>query len=313
MIALAREQNRFEQELQGRNWLCADLWEAGDIDRFEQQASEHAQLARRLRLPTFQWYEPLWQAALAALRGEWQRAEQLLAEAEQAGTQAGDRNAPLFAAGLRVQMRVARHQFTDEDLAIVEQHVQESPASPAWRCMRCWLAAQAGNPTQARTDLDLLARDDFAPLPHDANWLSAIFELTQAVCLLNDRHRAGQLYELLAPFQDRHITAMRGSFSWGSAQYTLARLATTRGKLDHAARHYEAALELERRWNARAWLVRTRAHYAEMLINRAGPGDRDLATDLAREAVAQAHTLDIPAAAIPETVKEAAQAALQRS
>jgi hypothetical protein len=310
MIALARGHNRPEQELQGRNWLCADLWEAGDIDRFEQQTTEHAALARRLRLPTFRWYEPLWRAALAALRGEWQPAEQQLAEAEQAGTEAGDRNAPLFAAGLRVEMRVARHQFTDEDLAIVEHHVKESPASPAWRCMRCWLAVQAGNLRQAREDLAVLARDEFAGLPRDTNWLSGIFELTHAVCLLGDRHRAEQLYDLLAPFQDRHISAMRGSFSWGSAQYTLARLASTKGDLDDAVRHYEAALELERRWNARAWLVRTRAHYAYALVSRAAPGDRDLASHLAREAIAQAHALDISPAAIPHTVREMGHAAL---
>ena len=313
MITLAREHNRYEQELQGRNWLCADLWEAGEIDGFEQQTGEHAQLARRLRLPTFGWYEPLWQAAVAALRGEWQHAEQLLAEAEQAGTQAGDRNAPLFTFGLRIQMRIARHQFTDEDLAVVEHHVQESPASPAWRCWRCWFAAQAGNLAQARADLAILAREDFAGLPRDANWLAAIFELTQAVYVLNDRHRAGQLYELLAPFKDRHITAMRGSFSWGSAHYALARLASTKGNLEDAAKHYEAALELERRWKARAWLVRTRTHYAELLVNRARPGDRDLATDLAHEAIAQAHTLDISAAAVPATLRELAGAALQRS
>jgi hypothetical protein len=313
MVALAREHHRPEQQLQGRNWLCADLWEAGDIDRFEQQTTEHAQLARTLRLPTFRWYEPLWQAALAALRGEWGPAERLLAEAEQTGIQAGDRNAPLFAAGLRVQMRVARHQFTDEDLAIVEQHVRESPASPAWRCMRCWLAAQAGNLTQAREDLAVLTRDDVAALPRDANWLSGLFELTQAVWLLGDRHRAEQLYDLLAPFQDRHISAMRGSFSWGSAEYTLARLASTKGDLDHAARHYDAALALERRWKARAWLVRTRAHYAEVLLERAAPGDRELAIDHAHEAIAQAHALDISPAAIPRTVRELAHAALQRS
>jgi hypothetical protein len=104
---------------------------------------------------------------------------------------------------------------------------------------------------------------------------------------------------------------MRGSFSWGSAQYALARLASTKGDLDRSARHYEAALELERGWKARAWLVRTRAHYAEVLVNRARPGDRDLAADLAHEAVAQAHTLDISATAIPNRVRELA-AALQR-
>lgn len=106
---------------------------------------------------------------------------------------------------------------------------------------------------------------------------------------------------------------MRGSFSWGSAQYTLARLATTKGDLDHAVRHYEAALELEQRWNARAWLVRTRAHYAEVLVDRAAPGDRDLATDHAREAIAQARALDISPAAIPQTVRELAYTAVQGS
>jgi hypothetical protein len=313
MIALARQHNRCEQELQGRNWLCADLWEAGEIDRFEAQASEHAQLARRLRLPTFRWYEPLWQSALAALRGEWQQAEQLLDIAEQAGNQAGDRNASLFASGLRVQIRVARHEFMDEELAIVEHHVRESPSSRAWRCMRCWLAAQAGNLAQARADLDVLARDDFAGVPRDANWLSAMFELTQAVCLLGDRDRAGQLYELLAPFEDRHISAMRGCFSWGSARYTLARLASTNGNLDDAATHYEAALKVERRWKARVWLVRTRVHYAELLINRARPADHDLATDLAREAIAQARTLEISPGAIPGAVRALADLATRRS
>jgi hypothetical protein len=55
MISIAREHDRPEQELQGRNWLCADLWEAGEIDRFEREAAAHAQLATTLRLPTYRW------------------------------------------------------------------------------------------------------------------------------------------------------------------------------------------------------------------------------------------------------------------
>ena len=53
MIAFARDHGRPEHELQGRNWLCADLWEAGQIDRFETEAREHARLATQLRLPSF--------------------------------------------------------------------------------------------------------------------------------------------------------------------------------------------------------------------------------------------------------------------
>ena len=313
MIALACDHDRPEHELQGRNWLCADLWEAGQIDRFHAEAHEHARLATRLRLPTYAWYEPLWQASLAALRAEWDRAERLIAQAEQTGTDAGDRNAPLFAWGLRLAMRLARHQFTDEDLENTEQHIRESPASPAWRCLRCWFAAHAGQLEKANDDLDWLANDGFAALPRDANWLPAMFELTEAVYLLDDRPRAVQMYQLLRPYNDRHISAMRGTISWGSGHTVLGRLASTASSLDQAAQHFEAALDLERRWGARAWLVRTQASYAALLVQRGAAGDRERAIALAREGTAQAETLQISPSLIPSPVQQLAQQSLQRS
>ena len=313
MIALARNHGRPEHELQGRNWLCADLWEAGQIDRFETEAREHARLATRLRLPSFTWYEPLWQASLAALRADWDRAERLIAQAEQTGTDAGDRNAPLFAWGLRLAMRLARHQFADEDLQNAERHIRESPASSAWRCLRCWFAAHAGQFEKAHEDLDWLAANRFAALPRDANWLPAMFELTEAVCLLGDRPRAAELYRLLLPYGNRHISAMRGTVSWGSGQAMLGRLASTAGKLDQAALHFDAALVLERSWGARAWLVKTRAGYAATLAARGGPGDHDRATSLARDAIGQAETLQIMLTVIPSTVRPLVDRSLLRS
>jgi DNA-binding SARP family transcriptional activator/tetratricopeptide (TPR) repeat protein len=311
MITLARRHGRPEHELQGRNWLCADLWEAGQIERFETEAQAHARLATRLRLPTYTWYEPLWQASVAALRAEWDRAERLISQAEQTGTDAGDRNAPLFAWGLRLAMRLARHEFAQEDLENAERHIRDSPASPAWRCLRCWFAANAGQLKQANEDLDWLAGDGFAALPRDANWLPAMFELTEAVCLLGDRLRASDMYDLLRPYGDRHISAMRGTISWGSGETLLGRLASTGGNLDQAAHHFEAALDLERGWGARAWLVRTGVGYAALLVERGGPGDRERARDLARETVAQAKALQVSPTAVPSTVRELGEARLQ--
>jgi DNA-binding SARP family transcriptional activator len=313
MITLARDHGRPEHELQGRNWLSADLWEGGNIDRFETEAREHARLAGRLRLPTFTWYEPLWQAALTALRADWDRAERLISHAEQAGTEAGDRNAPLFAWGLRLAMRLARHEFADEDLQNAQQHIRESPASSAWRCMRCWFAAHAGQFDEANEDLDWLAADGFAALPRDANWLPAMFELTEAVCLLGDRTRAAEMYRLLLPYGDRHISAMRGTVSWGSGHAILGRLASTAGDVEHAAQHFEAALTLERLWGARAWLVRTQASYAALLIERAGVGDHDRAVELGRQAIAQAAALQITPDVIPRTVAPLDDRSLQSS
>jgi hypothetical protein len=80
-----------------------------------------------------------------------------------------------------------------------------------------------------------------------------------------------------------------------------------------AAEHYEQALEIERRWGARAWLVRTRTNYAELLITRARHGDRVFATELACEAIAQAHTLGMSPRAISDAVRQVAEAALSRS
>ena len=313
MIALARDHGRPEHELQGRNWLCGDLWEAGQLDCFEDEARSHAELARRLRLPNFMWYEPLWQASLAALRADWDQAERLITQAEQTGTEAGDRNAPLFAWGLRLSMRLVRHEFADEDLQNIERHIRQSPASSAWRCQRCWYAAQAGQVEMANEDLDWLAPDGFAVLPRDANWLPAMFELTEAVWRLGDRSRATELYRLLLPYGDRHISAMRGTVSWGSGHVVLGRLASTVGNLDQAAHHFEAALDLERRWGARAWIVRTQASYAALLAERGGVGDRDRAVELGREATAQAEALQMTPAVIPSTVRRLAERSLQSS
>jgi DNA-binding SARP family transcriptional activator len=313
MITLARDHRRPEHELQGRNWLCADLWEAGHIDRFETEVREHARLATRLRLPNFTWYEPLWQAALAALRADWELAERLIGQAERSGTEAGDRNAPLFAWGLRLAMRLARHEFADQDLQNAQQHIRESPASSAWRCMRCWFAAHADQFDEANEDLDWLAADGFAALPRDANWLPAMFELTEAVCLLGDRTRAAEMYGLLLPYGDRHITAMRGTVSWGSGHAVLGRLASTMGNVDQAAQHFEQAVVLERGWGARAWLVKTRVGYAATLVTRGGPGDDERAITLAREAIAQANMLQMTPTIIPSTVRSFAERSLLTS
>jgi tetratricopeptide (TPR) repeat protein len=286
---------------------------AGQIDRFETEAREHARLAKTLRLPNFTWYEPLWQAALAALRADWDRAERLLTEAEQTGGHARDRNAPLFAWGLRLAMRLARHEFADEDLHNAQQHTRESPARSAWRCMRCWFAAHAGQFDEANEDLDWLAADGFVALPRDANWLPAMFELTEAVCLLGDRTRAAEMYRLLLPYGDRHISAMRGTVSWGSGHTMLGRLAGTVGDLDQGARHFEAALDLERRWGARAWLVKTQASYAALLVERDGVGDRDRAFEFGREAIAQAEARQIDPSVIPSAVMRLTERSVQPS
>ena len=308
MVALAQASGRSEGELQGRNWRCVDLWESGAVARFQTEAADHARLAGELRLPAYRWYGPLWRASLAALHGDWAEAELAAAEARAAGTRAGDRNASLFTWAIALWRRVCRREF-DADLEFIEAQIRGSPASTAWRCQRCWYLAEVGLVDRARAELDWLAVDGFGRIPSDANWLPAAYELTEAVGLLGDARRAAELHRLLLPYRDRNISAMRATFSFGSAEYALGRLAATAGRRDQAAAHYEAALETEGRWGARTWLVRTHARYAELLTDRAAPGDLAAAGDHAREAVAHAAALDFPRSAVPTRAAALAQAA----
>ena len=98
-----------------------------------------------------------------------------------------------------------------------------------------------------------------------------------------------------------------GTSCWGG-------LPSTVGDLDQAAHHFEAALVLERRWGARAWIVKTRAELRRTARGaRRRPGDHDRAVELGREATAQAEALQMTPAVIPGTVRRLAERSLQSS
>ena len=75
MIAAARETGERHAELQARNWRVADLFELGDMPAFREEVARHAWLADELRLPSFQWYTPLWSAVEAMLAGRFEEAD----------------------------------------------------------------------------------------------------------------------------------------------------------------------------------------------------------------------------------------------
>ena len=89
---------------------------------------------QELRLPAFQWYTPLWAATEAMLAGRYDDAERLVAEAEESGRRAGDRNAELFASMVRFNARIQREDFDETDLEFASRtrsptQRQESPTA----------------------------------------------------------------------------------------------------------------------------------------------------------------------------------------
>jgi DNA-binding SARP family transcriptional activator len=266
MIAAAREAGDRHAELQGRNWRVADLFELGQMEAWREETARHARLAAELRLPAFEWYTPLWAAMEATLTGRYEDAERLSAEAEEAGMRAGDRNAPLLVGIGRFCSALEREAFGEMDIAFVEEKIANSPAGIAYRGGYTWMLAGLGETGRAREQLHATMKLNHA---FDANWLSLQAELAEASVLLGDATFAATLYERLAPYAGRPVTAGRAACSFGAVNRTLGGLATLLDRKIDAVRHLEDAIRLNDAFGCVVWRMRAERDLSRLV--REGP------------------------------------------
>jgi DNA-binding SARP family transcriptional activator/tetratricopeptide (TPR) repeat protein len=262
MIGAARDAGDRHAELQGHNWRVTDLFELGDMTAWQVATARHARLAEELRLPVFQWYTPLWQAAEAMLDGRYDAAERLGAEAEEAGVRAGDRNATLFVGLVRFCAQLEREAFDEMDVASVEDKIANSPAGVAYRGGYTWVIAGRGDTERARHELHAVMA-----LPHafDANWLSLQAECAEASILLGDATHAATLYERLLPYAGRPVTAGRCVCSYGAADRVLGGLAHLLGRHDDAVRHLRDAVRINTALGCSVWRRHSEHHLARIV------------------------------------------------
>ncbi|HEY1522377.1 MAG TPA: AAA family ATPase [Solirubrobacteraceae bacterium] len=265
MIASAREAGDRHAELQARNWRVADLFELGEMAAWREEAARHARLAEEVRLPAFQWYTPLWAATGAMLAGCYEDAERLSAQAEDAGMRAGDRNARVFAGIVRFCSALEREAFGEMDIAFVEDRIANSPAGVAYRGGYTWMLAGLGETERAREQLHAAMELKHA---FDANWLSLQAELAEASVLLRDATFAATLYERLAAYAGRPVTAGRAACSFGAVDRTLGGLASLLGRGSDAVRHLEDAIRFNDTFGCVVWRTRAERDLSQL---REGP------------------------------------------
>ena len=245
MIAVAERAGDRELALQGRNWRVVDLFELGRIGAWWEQVTNHGEMAEALRLPTYAWYTPLWSGVRAVLEGRFEDAARARERARALGAAAGDGNAELFTDMLEYGERMLQGALTAYDLRYAEEQIRSSPAGIAYRTAYAWLLADAGRTDEARAELAALAPDRFAVVPFDANWMSAMAELSEAALLLGERDHAAVLRELLTPYAGSTTPAGRATAQYGLVEDFLGRLglllgaSQARGQLDRALRFYE--------------------------------------------------------------------------
>ena len=279
--------------LQGRGLRTADLLELGDQPALRAEIEAYERAATQLRQLHYLWHVPLLRATQALLAGRLDEAERLAYEGLAVGQRAHDQ-----AVGVYVPVVVAVVRWLQGRLPELEGGVRELvaryPAVPAWRGALVLALALDGREDEARAELDWLAARDLADLPRDQQWLCNLALLAMACQRLGDRRRAAVVYELLLPCAGRLVPTTRLAVGClGAVSHYLGTLAATLGRWDAAVGHLQEAVETNTRAGAVPFLALSRYEYARALRARGAPGDRELAAEQLREAIATARALGL--------------------
>jgi tetratricopeptide (TPR) repeat protein len=179
----------------------------------------------------------------------------------------------------------------------VRHFVQQHSVAAAWRPGLALIYSELGRTEEARAEFEHLAQHDFADLPRDSLWMGSMTYLADVCSFLGDKARGAALYQLLLPYAGRTVVIGNGVACYGALSRYLGTLATILGRWDEAAQHFEDALAMNTRMEARPWLAHTQHQYATMLLTRDQPGDREKARALLKAALVTARELGMRALA----------------
>jgi tetratricopeptide (TPR) repeat protein len=254
----------------------------GDVAEVERAAAEHRAFAEELRQPSQLWYDAVMRSTWALFKGNLEAAERTAEEALRLGEQAQSWDAGF---SYRITLFFVRREQRrlDEFEQLVRETVDEYPGYRSFRCLLALLECELGHADAARFEFEQLAGDGFSALPRDSEWIFCLCILSEVSVRLRDAERAADLYRLLLPYA--HLNALvAGEVAIGSVARYLGQLAASMSRWDDAARHFDAALEMNERMTAWPALAHTQEDYARMLLARDALGDLERARELSSQA-----------------------------
>jgi tetratricopeptide (TPR) repeat protein len=219
------------------------------------------------------------ESSWAVVQGDLQASEQWAIQAYEVGTAAGEPDAVMMFGALLFLVRSSQGRSGE----LVEQTVQlagEQDSVAGWRAAAALALIESGREDEAR---ELALAEDFQSIPWDQTWFIAMFLWADVCSRLRVLDRAGELYELLAPFSGQ-LAATNGVVVLGSVAWALGTLATTAERYEEAEGHFAAAAEIEARLGAPLFLARTHAGWARALIARGRPEDLERAQPMLEQA-----------------------------
>jgi DNA-binding SARP family transcriptional activator len=283
LVALGEQLGDKERVFTGRDFRLNAFWKLADRAGVELEVESLSRLADDLRQPAQQWSAAASRTMLALMEGRFEEAEQMISQTRAAGERSEHWNANVSERLQLFVLRRAQGRLAEiED--VIRRSVHEYPTLLRFRCALAHLNGELADKPAARSVLDEAQSHDLGRDYLDTEWLFSMSLLPDVHRVVADGRAAARLYSALLPHEDLYAEAPIEA-TFGSVARGLGVLATTLRRFDDAQRHFELAIEIERRMRARPWLAHAQHDMAAMLLARAGPGDARQARALLDEAV----------------------------
>jgi tetratricopeptide (TPR) repeat protein len=288
LAALAEELGSGELACNAANHRAGALLESGDIHGAECCVAEMERLAAQLRQPLYAWFAAIGRATLATTRGAAD-AEALALAAFEIGTAGGQPDAGNSFAAQLASIRWHQGRL-DEVIDGVRAMAEAMPHISAWPPAFTHECCETDRMAEARAAFAAI-RQRGLELPVDWSWPATMSLLAEVCAYLEDAEAAAELYPRLLPVAEQVGSIVIFLNCYGSLHFPAGLLASCLRRWEEAERHFEGAVAMNERLEARPWVVRTRRGWAAMLLDRNDPGDRARAADLIAAGRAEAEQL----------------------
>jgi class 3 adenylate cyclase len=293
VVRLGEDRGDQEAVLQGLRIRLLALLELGHFESAVQTSRALAGLANRLRHPEYLRLAKMWDVVAAAIEGRHDDAERFAEQLHTWLQQISHPQSEIIFVGQTFSWRWLLGRSA-EYLPIFEAMAATDPTTLVWPAVVAWCHAELGAPDRVREVLRAVTPAGAAAMDKNYLWWGAVVGFSRAAASIGDREWAEILYRLALPFAAHNCTLGLTSFL-GAVAHHLGVLAGVLGRWDAATAHFEAALERHLAMGARPYVALTQQAYADVLVAKDGPSDRERAHHLRQASLRTAEELKLPA------------------
>jgi tetratricopeptide (TPR) repeat protein len=262
------------------------LMEAGELAAADAEIARFEGEIERFEVPSFfRWYGPLYRAMRATLSGRLEEGERLAFESFGHAQRAHVYDAPRALAAQLFQIRADQGRLDDLE-APAREMSQRHPDDLSYVPLYAYILAETERLDAARSVFERFV-DGYDPSQDGNRGITATI-LANVCAAIGDTSRAGALHDILSAESAQLTVNLSAWVCQGSPHWPLGKLATVRGDLAAAERHFEEAARRNQELGARPFLARTWLDQARL---RAEAGARGEARELARSTLAAAREI----------------------